>query len=153
MPWTRTTLFWLRNRPIISALTNGKTNNNYRNEHNATRSAQQQTCPVEQLKPLLDYEPNSRLSTVLPPKKPSPDGTLSSKHILIEWTGTSAVTARALFLDEYQSSATWDSLTYTDIPVKKLLCLMTTMGLIKVRHIITNEEDAHGAGYELGEDI
>lgn len=47
----------------------------------------------------------------------------------------------------------WELLTIINIPTRDMLRCMATMGMMKVRSIIMNDDNARNAGYEIGEDI
>lgn len=90
------------------------------------------------------------------PLRPAPpctcDGRASSAiHILLECPLQTE--PRAKLLAGHHSPVNWTSITQDNIRPKALLEFMNETGLIKVRKIITNNQDTRDANYELREDI
>ncbi|KAL0630648.1 hypothetical protein Q9L58_010503 [Maublancomyces gigas] len=75
----------------------------------------------------------------------------SSRHVILEcpkWT-----TERTRLLKGQKGTATWDSITNTNIRPKELLQFLAEVGIIHARKIVLSYEDARAEDYELGADI
>lgn len=61
--------------------------------------------------------------------------------------------ARSALLEQHAGPCMWESLTGTHLRPRELIRFMSATGLLRIRKIILNHEDARDAGYELEEDI
>ncbi|KAL0630521.1 hypothetical protein Q9L58_010631 [Maublancomyces gigas] len=77
----------------------------------------------------------------------------SARHTLMDCREPNVVKARTTLLAKNNGPTTWESLTENDIRLKELILYMATTDLLQVRQIITNDQDARDAEYELGEDV
>lgn len=83
----------------------------------------------------------------------SGSGQQCPKHIFIDCSETQVVQATAILYANHKGPRIWQSLTNDDIRRKNLIGFMAMTGLQRIRQIITTDQDARDAGYELGEDI
>lgn len=98
--------------------------------------------------------------TALDPSRICPSGrrtcdtsNTSAKHIILGCPETNTVTARTALMNCYNRPQECNSITDRDTRPKEFLKFAATTGLVRIRHVIMNVEDARDAGYELGNNI
>lgn len=133
-PWTRTTLLWIRNRPHYECFGKG------RNTYQLPKKPQMLPFkPMAEL-PRRTTQAISRLRAQLTVVDRSPTrpaftrecggSIVSSRQILLDCMNEPALSTRKILLHEYEGNVTWDSITNTNIPVKRLMRFMTTTELL-----------------------